>query len=415
MATIKFLHRSKKEKANLTLRFRHYQKIDSGQTLNFLIEIKTQERVDSKKWNENKEIRRRLEDIEEYILDDFKLKYVTSMTKEQISSFLISSYKKFIDDGGQSNDTLLLVDWMKKEREDLEISGMSYNRIRGVALSTSIVEQYNPFLEVSEVTNNEMASLRDWMVKNRKYALSTAEKVISDARSSCRLARSRGIRLADDFESYSKKSSRSRDKKNEVVIFLTQQELDSIDKLELTDHRLVNARKWLMLGCYTAQRGNDLLQYIVKGNFIETKQGLMIEFTQDKVGEHMRILALPKVEKLYVNNELPTKVFLHDLNKQVKVLCKMAKIDTPIKANLTEEIELPNKEVVHRKVLDTRPKHMYISSHDFRRTFCTLHFGELSNQDIMKFSGHRSEAQLMEYIGKKDHDFSSYKKLYGLE
>jgi integrase len=59
-----------------------------------------------------------------------------------------------------------------------------------------------------------------------------------------------------------------------------------------------------------------------------------------------------------------------------------------------------------RKRLVKGKKYEFIASHTFRRTFCTLYFGKMKNQDIMKISGHKKESEFLKYIGKKDVDYS---------
>jgi hypothetical protein len=58
-------------------------------------------------------------------------------------------------------------------------------------------------------------------------------------------------------------------------------------------------------------------------------------------------------------------------------------------------------------------KYELIASHIGRRSFATNHYGKFPNQVIMKVTGHLTEQQFLEYIGKKDTEhFSDFMKYW---
>jgi hypothetical protein len=65
-----------------------------------------------------------------------------------------------------------------------------------------------------------------------------------------------------------------------------------------------------------------------------------------------------------------------------------------------------------RKVFGLYPKFELVTSHIGRRSFATNHYGRLRNFSIMLVTGHKTESQFLEYIGKRntDHinDFHKY-------
>jgi integrase len=413
MASIKFLNRSKKDKANLTLRFRHYKKLDE-KTVNFIIEVKTNEKVNTKDWDKDRNTTRRLEDIEDYLLDAFNKKFHPEMSKEQVSKLLHLKYDQFCNDGQVIPDRKLLIDWFDEKIKHLKNTNKSY---KGFETSKMIIEKYNEFLEVSEFTIEETSKFLTWLRKKRLYGLGTAEKIISNVRLVCRVARDRGVKLSDDFDNYKKGSS--RDEKDKEVIFLTENEIERIEKLDLKHNYLINARKWLILGCYTAQRGGDLLNRIVKEKFFTRDGNLMIKLTQEKVTKYLEIKALKKVRMMYENDCLPHKISQQRLNKYIKELCVLAKIDdttdwylkeTVILPN-TESVILPDGEKVNRNVKKPRPKHKYITIHCFRRTFCTMFDKKLGEKEVMKFSGHDTITEYLKYVGRTDVEFEAWKEL----
>ena len=67
-----------------------------------------------------------------------------------------------------------------------------------------------------------------------------------------------------------------------------------------------------------------------------------------------------------------------------------------------------------RQVVSTFPKYQLVSSHIGRRSFATLHFGKFPNEVIMKVTGHKTNAQFLEYVGERDTDhFSDFMKYWG--
>jgi integrase len=415
MAAIKFYNRSRKEKANLTLRFRHYKKLD-GKILNLLIEVKTNERVNTKDWKNDRNIIRRLEDIEDYLLEAFNSKFHPDMSKDIVSKLLHSKYEQFCNGDQVVQERKLLTDWFDEKIKHLKNTNKSYKTYE---TSKKILEKYNQFLEASEFTIEETSNFLTWLREERLYGLGTAQKIIDNFRLVCRVARDRGVKLSDDFDNYKKGSS--RDEKDKEVIFLTEDEIQRIEKLDLKQDYLINARKWLILGCFTAQRGGDLLNRIVKENFFTRNGEVMIKLTQEKVANYLEIKALKKVLAMYESDSLPRKISQQKLNKYVKELCVLAKMDETIDWYLKEIVTLPNLitlpdgkkegEKLKRNVKKPRPKHKYITVHCFRRTFCTLFDKILGEKEVMKFSGHKTITEYLKYVGRTDVDYRAWKDL----
>ena len=78
------------------------------------------------------------------------------------------------------------------------------------------------------------------------------------------------------------------------------------------------------------------------------------------------------------------------MNKALKEISKLI--------NLTEKIEV-RKIKGGKEMTKLVPKYEFLSTHCARRTGCTLmYLNKIPTQDIMKISGHKTEAQLLKYI-----------------
>jgi integrase len=88
--------------------------------------------------------------------------------------------------------------------------------------------------------------------------------------------------------------------------------------------------------------------------------------------------------------ELPTFKKPDAFNVGVREICKLAEMN---------ELRPEGQTRKDRTIESWKPKWELISSHTCRRTFCTLKYLKgMAAQDIMIFSGHKTEKQFMRYL-----------------
>jgi integrase len=263
---------------------------------------------------------------------------------------------------------------------------------------------------MTDLTLDELDKFKLWLMKEQKYGINTANGIIADIKTVCREATPK-IQFPNDYIYWKKyKQTKASKFKTKKIVTLTKDEIEKIENLELTEKHLINARRWLIIGVNTAQRGSELLE-LTKDSFKYDKSGsLVIDFSQSKVGQAMRIPALKRVKKLYESEKLPYKISIQKLNNHLKTLGKKAKIVDLIDWKLKEKVIVNDKQVM-RHVQKTRPKYEYIASHIFRRTFCTYYMEMgVDEADIRKISGHKSKEMLMNYVREARPDFSEWEK-----
>lgn len=173
-------------------------------------------------------------------------------------------------------------------------------------------------------------------------------------------------------------------------IALSFEELDNLERLDLSDNKRLNKiRDVFLLQIYTGLRVSDLLN--LKPENFDLKEGV-IKVDIIKTKEPLRIPIHPKLQKLlqkYPDLHFP---FMSDVkyNLYLKELGEKADINEP-----TQEI----KYYGNKRIESTKPKYEMISSHTARRSFITLSLkmGILPEQ-IMQISGHKDRRSFQKYV-----------------
>lgn len=248
----------------------------------------------------------------------------------------------------------------------------------------------------------------DFVKKDLFYDESTALKQLSDLKTVCYEAGTLGIETNPQLGDIKVASP-----KDEEIIILNKEELKLISETELNNERLDNVRKWLLLGCNIGQRVSDLLE-IDESNIKTFRSFKVIELIQKKTNKKITIPLLEETKKI-IENGFPRKISAVKFNKYLKELCKQCGIDKLTKGKKTVVKYLSEKEKmksgiksdkITRKKSGTFPKYELISSHVCRRSFATNLYGELPTPLIMSITGHSTEKQFHEYIGKSSYDYA---------
>ena len=193
-------------------------------------------------------------------------------------------------------------------------------------------------------------------------------------------------------------------------VFLSIDELEKIDKTVFLRPALENAKNWLIIGCYTGQRVSDLLK-LTKNNIVKKGEVELIELKQVKTNKRVTIPVLPETKEILNRNngEFPAKISAQKFNTHLKDLCKLAGLNEPTEGAILIDLDEGNETIKKenhkwRKQFGTFPKHELITSHICRRSFATNFYGNMPTPLIMSITGHVTETQFLEYIGKSEGD-----------
>ena len=173
------------------------------------------------------------------------------------------------------------------------------------------------------------------------------------------------------------------------TIYLTPIEIKEILNLDLkTNLKLDRVRDMFIIGCYTGLRFSDIIN--IKPENINDG---MIEITQVKTKEKVAIPMTREVERLLskYNNSLHkiSNQKFNDYLYDVVTKCEGLEIE------VTKNTIQGNNPVVIKK-----PKYEFVASHTARRSFATNEYllGDLSIQQIMSITGHKSTKSFYKYI-----------------
>lgn len=220
--------------------------------------------------------------------------------------------------------------------------------------------------------------------KGKNYAPSTIGTRIKVIKTFMNEAYERDLHSNLDF----KKKSFSKPNEETTAIYLNTSELTAIYKLDLSkDKYLDNVRDWFLIGAYTGLRFSDLSK-LTNDNIQDSCIEIRTQKTDTNITIPLHIVIREILEKH--DFELPRLISNQKFNDYIKEVAKKAEIDELI---LVEET---------KGTLRTRrkeKKYNLISAHTARRSFATNAFkAGIPSIQIMKMTGHKSEASFLRYI-----------------
>jgi integrase len=411
MATIKFYYRSIKENASITLRLMH--QVSKEETIS--IYGRTQFRIDKSTWNETRKktikdahLRNKKIEIDQDLtkLENFILLNTPTENKEINKNWLTDTINEYYNPIKEHKNTVEY--WIQ---HFIDNSHTFDNPKGGIGLGKSRVDSYRALKKTLILFNSKLTlldcnkktfdNLKKWLIKE-SYAPTTLYKKQSDLKTICIYAQSEGMEVSNQIHSIKIKKGNPYEDDMDVIT-LTELDINKVEKLNLTRLSLINARKWLILACYTGQRGQRLLKNIKQENFKPYKDDLIIRFQQSKGNKTVTIPVLPKTRDIY-NNGLPYEISLQKLNKYFKELGEKAELNEPTIGTIKESIKNSKGKSIQRNVKKEREKWRYICSHIGRRTFATIHYNKLATTLIMRVTGHGKESDLLTYINQKNDD-----------
>lgn len=404
MATIKFIIQNENVMSNITVRFIVNRQID--------LKRKTGFTIDSKDWSEPKK---------EPIPKDENLKRLKSKLSD-LKKHIETAYNNSISNGVEITgewlqlqidifnkkipivELDLLTNYIQKYIDEAPCKqnqkkqiGLSSGRIQNLKLfKTTILryeaEQYKTkSILIKDINLQFVEKFKLWLF-GKGYAVNYVGKNIANLRTICIDASKNDIETSVQIKNI---RGVSETKEPEDIVFLNEQEQEAIKKAPLIREALINARKWLLLGCLIGQRGGDLLNITV--NNIKDINGIkIIELKQQKTGKLVAIPLLPEALEI-IENGLPYKISLANFNEYIKDICKIAELFTPTKGRKKLKQGNPT-------IKDIYPKHEIISSHVCRRSFATNFYGRIPTPVLMNITAHGSERMFLSYIGKTTYD-----------
>ena len=442
MATLYYKYRSTKNKAYLTARFqfRIFQDdkpkdIYFDALLNderFFVEKEYFEKVykipaqrEIEKNSKNLDRRKRASELDaeenklrHLSIEEFnKISDPTTVTKEWFKS-IVSKYLhpeahlKKTKENKISDDLITVLEHYKDNKSNLTLNS---KKKMGVVKSKMEAFQKDSGikLRIIDINSNFRDDFIKWSIENH-YASGTISRDLTFLRTICYYASNeldheidRKIeRVKSKVEKIKNPFTNNRDNPEDILEpYLTPEEIKKIeDKKDLPEY-LDNARDLFLIGYETGQRISDYLRF--SKEMLKVIDGVtLVEFIQKKTKKQMLLPLSKRVLKILKkrNGEFPRRISDQKFNDYIKLVCQECEISETVLGVKRVKILLDENDEdsgIWRGVPGHFPKYELISGHTARRSFCTNHYGKWATSDIMYFSGHSTEAMLLQYIKAK--------------
>ena len=273
--------------------------------------------------------------------------------------------------------------------------GLSENRLKGYRNFKTIIEEYQKVIKnkihFQDISKSFVDRFTNWLFNNKKYSTNSAGKILDNLKTVCLDAEKLDIKV----NPYAKQIEGFREQNNErLIVTLSFVELEQIRIAELETEAQENARNWLLLGCEIGQRASDLLR-LTPDNLRYKSNRIYIDIEQRKTGKAVTVgVIAPHVIEI-VENKFPYPISQQKLNKHIKQVCRLAKIE--------EQIEGKKYDTkTGRKKTDFYPKWQLVTSHTFRRSFATNYYKKIPTPVLIGITGHSKESMFLEYINRRE-------------
>jgi integrase len=282
--------------------------------------------------------------------------------------------------------------------------GLSESRIKGYKTFLNKIEKYQlkigRTIRLTEISSPFVSDFTTWLIETKGWSMNYAGKQIDNLKAVCTDAERLDIAVhpyAKNIQSFSE-SSEDRN-----IVTLSFEEQQKIADTPMPSESLENIKKWILIACTFGQRGEDLLKFSVK-NCRKEKDYFFIDVWQEKLSKWVTVPIMSESISDIIMNHKPYRVSLQKLNDYVKIVCKIAGIDTLteggiIKVSTVIEDKVERK--IKRKVKGIYPKWELITTHSFRRSFATNYYKKIATPVLMGITGHTRESTFLIYINKQ--------------
>jgi len=243
-------------------------------------------------------------------------------------------------------------------------------------------------LTFENVTNDFYTALISYF-HTKEYKQNTIGRAIKSLKFVMKTAYKEGLHTNEIFKDEDFKAI-TEDVDN---IYLTVEELDTLYNLDLSEDKVKErARDLFLIGCYTAQRFSDYSRFRPEHIKTTANGTKVIDIVTKKTKQRVIIPFLfPKLDVLLKKYDYHSpKMYEQDLNEQIKKIGESAGIKDSVV--IAEKKGGKMIETIHKK-------HDLIKTHTARRSGATNLFKMgYAPLEIMKITGHTSEATFMKYI-----------------
>ncbi len=396
--SIKFYIQSEKSPAVIYVRVRNGRAVDAKAKTKLLAELKDwniDKQVPNKKTENGKKL--------ELEISKIKTKVIEAINNNDINEEINSDWLKGLLNPVSKVNSLsdYLIDYidyyLKVKTNEVKACTLQKYRVNQEWLKRFELHRKKKILikEIGELFQMQF----DEYSTSVRYGNNTIARCIKFIKSVCNHAKNNGIETHPQLHGLKKSFQET------TRVSLTEDEIQSIYNVELKEDYLSNARDWLIISCETGQRVSDLLRFD-KSMIFTNKKVQFLHFTQHKgkKGSTPKPIIFPLTEKIKSilkirNGEFPRKISSQKYNKYIKLVSEKAGVNTIVDGGKKDP-------KINRKITGKFEKFELVTSHIGRRSFATNNYGKTQTSNLMYATGHSTEKQFYEYVGKKPIDIA---------
>lgn len=408
MATVNLLLRTKKNPANINIRFSNGRAIDIFSKINVFIDPKNWDSKNGKIRNvievpNRDDLNRKFMELKVFILSEFNADYMEGeiIDKEWLDNTINKFFKRPKGEVNKKNEPSRIY-FLDFSIWWLDNKAATFKNAKNKYMDESSKKQYKSHLEIikryeenkgtrlklKSITEETINSVISFMEEVEGYEYNTVKRHIGRFKFFCSRAEAENIDINKNF-----KDKFFATKTEEVMEpYLNENEIEKIFKEDLShDQILDSVRDNFIIGLWTGLRVSDFNNNLnvsnIKDDFIEIKT--------EKTDTWVAIPLHPQVK--YILNKrcglLPEKLSDQKFNKHIKTICQICNIDNEMQGKLFDAETKRNKIGMYKKYL-------LVSSHICRRSFATNLYGVVPNSVIQAVGGWASEKMMLNYIKK---------------
>ena len=329
MATVKFLLQGKTESVNIYVRFSINRET--------VLKRKTGLVINPKDWSTKKGEPIQRDEVLKSLksnLDSLKWHLETALNTATTNGIKptgdwLTEQIDVFNGKAPAKDLDILTNYIDKVIEDAPYkrnqkkeTGLSKGRIKNIELFKNTIIRFESETNkgksffVKDVNLLFVEKFKKWLFA-QNFSVNYVGKNIDNLKMICRDAFINDIETSTQIKNI---KSVSENKAPEQIIYLSDEEQEQIKNAPIIREALINARKWLLLGCLIGQRGGDLLN-ITPENIREINGTKIIELKQQKTGKLVAIPLLPDAVEI-IESGFPYTISLTKFNEYIKDDCK---------------------------------------------------------------------------------------------
>lgn len=407
--TIKFFLQANTNPSSIYVRIRDGNTVDAKANTNLLVNPEAFNKGELKQFRVppkgTAEIKSKIQEDNKYLnelqisLNNLKSHLATLLNSKEDYEIIDTKWLKEVINPKQETDSLPnnLNDYFEKylEYKKTSLAKSTLKKLKSIKVRIERFETEKGRVYIQNIDNRFSKDFQLWC-DNQGYDHNTKVKTLKVIKTVCNHANENGIPTNPQMPNIVKGLNYKKTEHIHLNLF----EIQQIINTDIEDEKLNNAKDWLIISCFTAQRVSDFLRF-TKDKITEMEGIDFLDISQEKTDKPVYIPITNEVKTildkrkgdfppLFSTNIDSNKTIY---NKLIKEVCRLAKINEIIEAKIKSK-------KTNRYEIKEVPKYKAVSTHIGRRSYATNYYGKIPTPLLIAATGHASENQFLRYVGK---------------